>query len=210
MHILIRQAEQSEALLIHRLLYSPPHPNLRERSPGEIARLIEEGFLFVAEDADGNELIAASYIADEDNRFEFGGVFVRKDRRGHGLLMWLGLSCILTVLLTQEEGAEVIAHVVKGNDGPRKGLEKLGFVSGKLEQVPQASLSGLSHMDADSQGFVHATTYTLQHDVFAETVSRKLLGFSGWSKSDYIELDSELTNPDTLKAFLSVENPAGS
>ena len=108
----------------------------------------QESIYEVIETTDGaDRLVGMCYVTDGDEpdtntpRFEFGGIYVEEDCRGHGLATALGMVAISShSAWNYRTDRRLIAHVHEKNNDPRGMLEgPLGFVRNGQE-IPPAHL----------------------------------------------------------------------
>lgn len=113
-----------------------------------------------------DEYLALSYAAfDEgENVWEIGGLMVAASARGKGLgLIMMRLPLGQTLMnerpLSSTPPAKIVAHVLAGNDDPRRIIPAAGFAFSHSVTIPNEALPGLRH---DADGFIRGDEFHLE------------------------------------------------
>jgi len=103
--------------------------HLWPRTVENIREYIEDEMLFEVVDLKLDKIIGMCYIAEGNNRYEFGGVCLDPEYRGYGLATILGSTAIAQHYISLNGPIEeLIAHVHEFNQDPLELLQKrLGF-----------------------------------------------------------------------------------
>jgi len=126
-----KQANRAAAYAFHR---RHAGEYLWPREPDAFAELIDARQIYIAEE--GAHIVGLCYVADDGDRWEFGGAYVEDELRGRGVAGVLGRVAIATTYL-MDEPAELIAHVHEFNSAPRGLLVGLlGFVETGEKEIP--------------------------------------------------------------------------
>jgi hypothetical protein len=162
---LVTPAEATKAFAWHKN-FAEAHVAIYPREEEQFYQFIEDRWVWAAK-GDSGKFVGMVYAAfdDEHRQWELGGLMVaenyRKDRGLGTLLMRVALGHTLFEQdpLHAEPPEQLIAHVLYGNDAPRKIIqEQLGFKHAQAVSIHGSLLKGLPTCD---QGFVHGDEFIL-------------------------------------------------
>jgi len=175
----IRNAREEDFEQLYAFVFDKPDPNILKRSRADVRKMIANGVFFIAIDDNENQIIGSCYVkADSEKLFEFGGAFVDKTYRDHGIFHVLGLSAIMSHFLGQP-GTPLIAHVVSDNDDPVNALKRLMFRrTRERDRFHKSELIGCEHMKLDPEGYVYGDTYEFQQEQLVK-LAREAEKFAG-------------------------------
>jgi hypothetical protein len=161
---LVRPAEAEEVFEWH-LAFAARHRAIYPRKEPQFRQFVDEGWVWAAR-KDTNEIVGMTYAVLDGPAWELGGLMVREDyRKSRGLgslLMRVALGHMLFEQdpLHADPPTSVIAHVLYGNEDPRRIIEqRLGFAHDHPVSIHGSILEGLPTCD---HGFVHGDEYLLE------------------------------------------------
>ena len=160
---LVTPAEAKKAFAWHKN-FADAHAAIYPRKAEQFYQFIEDRWVWAAKD-DSGKFVGMVYAAfdDEHRQWEVGGLMVAEAYRkewGLGTLLMrvaLGHTLFEQDPLHAEPPEHLIAHVLYGNDAPRKIIQKqLGFKHDHAVSIHESLLEGLPTCD---QGFVHGDEF---------------------------------------------------
>lgn len=142
--------------------FANAHEAIYPRDRNTFADLVYDRCVWCAVAPDG-AFKAMSYAAYSNEEWEIGGLMVCEEMRGKGLgrvMMRLPLIHMLVneQPLAVEPQPKIVAHVLRGNDAPRRIIPEVGFVFAKAVEIPSMFLPGLK---ADEDGMVRGDEFHL-------------------------------------------------
>jgi GNAT superfamily N-acetyltransferase len=157
--------------------FSAANDALFPRDQDDFESLVMEGSVWAAKSPSGDYLALAYSTYNEHTReCEIGGLMVAQQERSKGLggtIMRLALGHALVEENLLDVGARVVAHVLEGNDDPRRLItDGLKFHHAKSVKIPEDELPGLRARE----GFVHG-------DEFELTKPDSIVSLAEWARS---------------------------
>jgi hypothetical protein len=171
------------------------------RQVGTFEKLIVDRCVWCAVDAEG-EYQAMAYAAKEGDVWEIGGLMVSNAMRGKGLgsvMMRLPLAGMLFYEnpLSNKVRPQIVAHVLKGNEAPRKIVAEMHFILNRSIEISKEKLPGLR---ADPDGKIRGYQFNLK-------VPDALLSLAEWCEAwngtlrDGSRASIDLLEGDTLSLW---------
>ncbi|WAJ29426.1 GNAT family N-acetyltransferase [Antarcticirhabdus aurantiaca] len=131
---------------------------------------------------DEEVVLGLSYacVSDDESEVEIGGLMVSPEARGKGIgdvLMRLPLCHFLVNEnpLAWRRPPRIVAHVLKGNDAPRRIIARTGFAHAKAVRIPGAALPGLR---TEPDGHVHGDEFHLR---IPQALEEQAVWLDGWN-----------------------------
>jgi hypothetical protein len=184
--------------------FSAANDALFPRNQDDFESLVMEGSVWAAKSPGGDYLALAYSTYNEHTRVcEIGGLMVAQQARSKGLggtIMRLALAHVLVEENLLEAGARVVAHVLEGNDDPRRLItDGLKFRHATAVQIPETQLRGLRSRN----GFVHGDEFELSTPESIEALAKWARSWTGELQGDaaHIELRSGIQMHDWAEAL---------
>lgn len=164
MHITFRTVDTSEIGRAHEWHreFASANDAIYPRSKEQFLQLALDRYVWCAVSTD-DEYLAMSYANYDDvkNEWEIGGLMVADKMRGKGLgtiMMRVPLAHMLfnEQPLTWTLPPKIVAHVLTGNDAPRKIIPEVGFAFAEHVTIPPEALPGLRVSD---DGMIHGDEF---------------------------------------------------
>jgi Acetyltransferase (GNAT) family len=163
-----------DAFYWHRGFSAANEGHLFPRTWGHYMDLADNYQLVCARE--GDDYLGLCYYADDDGRWEIGGLMVAANQRGRALgsiLMRVTLGNLLIDIDPLANGSTVISHVHADNNAPRRVItDRLKFAHRKRIEVPGHRLPGLK---TNAEGMVVGDEFELTKD--------SLLVLADWCES---------------------------
>lgn len=175
------------------------------RNQDDFELMVMNGGVWAAKSPAGDFLALAYSTFDEaKTECEIGGLMVAAQERTRGLggtIMRLALGhSLVEENLLELPNARIIAHVLKGNDDPRRLIiDGLKFRYASSVRIPATELPGLRSDD----GFVHGDEYELSKPESIEALAEWARSWTGHLKGNaaHVELRSGVTLKDWAAAL---------
>lgn len=179
MHLTFRIVDNTEigtAFDWHRT-FAEAHEAIYPRDRDTFGGLVYDRCVWCAVSPDGL-FKALSYAAFSHDEWEIGGLMVCEEMRGKGLGRLMMRLPLVHMLINEQPLSHqppllIVAHVLAGNDGPRRIIPDVGFDFAKPVEIHSMFLPGLK---ADDDGMVRG-------DEFHFAVPRGLFELADWCEA---------------------------
>jgi GNAT superfamily N-acetyltransferase len=173
---IVDNTEIREAFDWHRA-FAEAHDAIYPRDRNTFGDLVYDRCVWCAVCPDG-AIKAMSYAAFSHDEWEIGGLMVHDEMRGKGLGRVMMRLPLVHMLVNEQPFASepqplIVAHVLRGNDAPRRIIPEVGFEFAKAVEIDSLYLPGLK---ADEDGMVRG-------DEFHFPMPSGLIKLADWCES---------------------------